>query len=71
VLLGDFNAHNELWLSEGTEDVRSRHISDAIANHGTGVLIEVMWTHMTANCSFSPEIDIVSATPATGPYSIS
>ena len=60
MILGDFNAHHELWNSEATQDNRGRLIADTINEKPFGVLNEDTPTRTTAISSTSPDISIVS-----------
>ena len=60
-ILGDLNAHHDLWLSESTPDTRGNALVDAIANLDCGIINEDLPTRVTNTASTSPDISIASS----------
>ena len=65
LILGDPNAHHNLWNTEDTEDERGRAFAKWIGDTDLGVLNEDVPTRVTATSSTSPDISI--ATPSLLP----
>lgn len=61
VIMGDFNAHNELWHSQLSND-RGDDLADQIDATNYGVINEDTYTRLTASVQSSPDITIVSHT---------
>ena len=61
LVLGDFNAHHELWYSEDSPDPRGRDIVDSISGINFGVINEDLPTRVTANSSTAPDISFASS----------
>ena len=62
LILGDLNAHHNLWLSEATEDRRGKAISDWLDSSTLGILNEDSATRVTSNASTAPDISLASPT---------
>ena len=60
-ILGDLNAHHDLWLSESTPNTRGNALADSIAANDCGIINEDLPTRMTNDSSTSPDISIASA----------
>ena len=61
LILGDVNAHHQLWHSEATEDARGRLIVNTINGLNFGVINEDQPTRVTATASTAPDISIASS----------
>ena len=62
LILGDLNAHNELWHTQDTPDSRGTLISDWIAERNEiGILNEDVPTRITANTCTAPDVSIATA----------
>ena len=61
MILGDVNAHNQLWHSEADNDSRGNALADAISGLTCGIINEDLPTRVTAQASTAPDISIVSA----------
>ena len=61
LILGDFNAHHELWYSEDSPDTRGRDIVDTFTNTNFGVINEDQPTRISNNSSTAPDISFASA----------
>jgi hypothetical protein len=61
LILGDFNAHHELWLSEGNTDARGTLIADSIAGINYGIVNDDQPTRVTSLASTAPDISIASS----------
>ena len=61
LVLGDFNAHHELWHSEIDEDTRGTQIADFMTETPFGILNEQLPTRVAHNINSSP--DITFSTP--------
>ena len=61
LILGDFNAHSQLWSTEDSEDDRGRDLADWIGNTNIGVLNEDQPTRVTANASTAPDVSLASS----------
>ncbi|MCP3662418.1 MAG: hypothetical protein GY696_07985 [Gammaproteobacteria bacterium] len=59
-ILGDINAHNELWHSEANSDARGRLLADTITNNSYGILNEDQPTRVTNLAATAPDISIAS-----------
>ncbi len=70
LILGDFNAHHELWHTEATADIRGRLLVDSISSLDFGVINEDQPTRVHSNSSTSPDISIASSNliPTTNWY---
>ena len=60
VILGDTNAHHELWFSELSKDTRGGLIASEIEGSIFAVLNEDSVTKVTASTSSSPDISLAS-----------
>ena len=60
LILGDVNAHHQLWHSDDTEDPRGRLIADWIGVSDLGILNEDLPTRVTATASTAPDLSIAS-----------
>ena len=60
LILGDFNAHHELWYSEGYQDIRGRELVDAISDKPFGILNEDLPTRIFNGANTAPDITLVS-----------
>ena len=60
VILGDINAHHELWFSELPEDTRRDLIASEIEGSTFTVLSEDSATRVTASTSSSPDFSLAS-----------
>ena len=60
-VLGDLNAHHDLWLSNSTTDARGNALADSIANLDCGIINENLPTRVTNTASTSPDISIASS----------
>ena len=58
MVLGDFNAHHELWFSP-TNDLRGESIADALTNLDFGPANEDLPTRVAAGSSTSPDISFL------------
>jgi hypothetical protein len=56
-VLGDFNAHNELWYSESNPDQRGRLLVDTIAGKEFGIINEDLPTRIVNDTSTAPDIN--------------
>ncbi len=61
LILGDVNAHHQLWHSEANEDVRGKLIVDTITGLNYGIINEDQPTRVTANASTAPDISMASS----------
>jgi hypothetical protein len=61
MILGDVNAHSQLWHSEATNDPRGNALADIISNRSCGVINEDLPTRVTDLASTAPDISIVSS----------
>ena len=61
LILGDVNAHHQMWHSEATEDARGRLFVDTITGINYGIINEDQPTRVTANASTAPDISIASS----------
>ena len=61
LILGDFNAHHELWHTEATTDTRGRLLVDSLSSLDYGVINEDIPTRVHNNSSTSPDISIASS----------
>ena len=61
LILGDFNAHHELWHSEATADTRGRLIVDTISSLDYGIINEDLPTRVHGDSTTSPDISIASS----------
>jgi hypothetical protein len=61
LILGDVNAHHQLWHSEANEDARGRLLVDTITGLNFGVINEDQPTRVTANASTAPDVSIASS----------
>ena len=61
LILGDFNAHHEMWHTDATEDARGRIIVDTIAGLDYGIINEDLPTRLQGNSATSPDLSIVSS----------
>ena len=60
-IIGDFNAHNELWYSESNPDQRGRHLVNTIAGKEFGIINEDLPTRIANGTSTAPDISIASS----------
>ena len=60
IVIGDFNAHNALWFSNGNQDARGRILADIITEKPFGVLNEDSATRIAGDTYSSPDISLVS-----------
>ncbi len=60
-VLGDLNAHHDLWLSNSTPDTRGNALADSIANLDCGIINENLPTRITPTATTSPDISIASS----------
>ena len=60
MVIGDFNAHHELWYSHGNQDNRGNNLVDAIANKPFGILNDDQPTRIFNDASTAPDISLVS-----------
>ena len=60
IIVGDFNAHHDHWLTDSNEDARGRIIVDTISDIPFGIINEDLPTRVTTNSSTSPDISISS-----------
>ena len=56
IVVGDFNAHHQHWLTNANEDNRGTLIVDTISNMPFGIINEDSPTLVTANVSSAPDI---------------
>ena len=61
LILGDFNAHNSLWFSDSTDNIRGNRVADLIGNRPLGILNEDLPTRVTEQCQSSPDISIATS----------
>ena len=61
LILGDFNAHHELWHSQATADIRGRLFVDSLSSLDYGVINEDLPTRVHNNSTTSPDISIASS----------
>ena len=61
LILGDFNAHSQLWHSTATDDTRGTALADTISNANCGILNEDLPTRVTHLASTAPDISIASS----------
>ncbi len=61
MILGDFNAHSQLWHSDATNDTRGNAIADYITGQTCGIINDDLPTRVTHLASTAPDISIVSA----------
>ena len=61
LILGDVNAHHDLWLSEATSDARGRKIVDTISGLDFGIINDYHPTRAANNSTSSPDISIASS----------
>ncbi|MCP3662500.1 MAG: hypothetical protein GY696_08405, partial [Gammaproteobacteria bacterium] len=61
MILGDVNAHSQLWHSDATNDSRGNALADAISGCPCGIINEDMPTRVTNFASTAPDITIVSS----------
>ncbi len=60
-VIGDMNAHNELWLTDSTPNHRGDALVDLIASNNCGILNEDLPTRVTDTASTSPDVSIASS----------
>ena len=60
MVLGDLNAHHELWLSQSTPDTRGNNLVDSISGLNYGIINEDQPTRVTPLASTAPDLSIVS-----------
>ena len=60
MILGDVNAHHELWHSEANTDARGNQLADTIADKPFGILNEDQPTRIFNGTSTAPDISIAS-----------
>ena len=65
LILGDVNAHHQLWHTNDTEDTRGQSIADWLGETTHGILNEDCPTRTTANSSTAPDLSIASSTILT------
>ena len=65
LILGDVNAHHQLWHTDDTEDARGQTIADWLGSNTHGILNEDSPTRITATCSTSPDLSIASSSILT------
>ena len=61
LVLGDLNAHHELWYSEDSSDLRGRDIADNISGTNFGIINEDLPTRIVSNSSTAPDISFASS----------
>ncbi len=61
MILGDVNAHNQLWHSDANNDPRGNALADVISARTCGVINEDLPTRVTPLASTAPDVSIVSA----------
>ena len=61
MVLGDVNAHHELWLTEATTDTRGRLLVDSISGIDYGIINGDHPTRVTPTASTAPDISITSS----------
>ena len=61
IILGDFNAHHELWFSRLRNDTRGTSLVDQIEPSDFVIINEDSPTRITNTCSSSPDITLVSS----------
>jgi hypothetical protein len=61
MVVGDFNAHHELWLTEATNDSRGNLLVDTISGLNFGIINNDQPTRVTNLASTAPDISIVSS----------
>ncbi len=61
LILGDFNAHSELWHSDATNDTRGNSLADTITGQTCGIINDDLPTRVTHLASTAPDISIASA----------
>ncbi len=61
LVLGDVNAHHQLWHSEANEDARGRLFVDTITGLDYGIINEDQPTRVTANASTAPDISMATS----------
>ena len=59
-IIGDVNAHHELWYSEATPDPRGRLLADTISGQDYGIINEDQPTRVTNQSSTAPDISLAS-----------
>ena len=65
LILGDVNAHHQLWHSDVADDNRGQLIADWLGDTTHGILNEDMPTRLTAACTSAPDLSIASSTILT------
>ena len=60
-VLGDLNAHNELWLTNSTANHRGNALVDFIAGHNCGIINADLPTRVTDTASTSPDVSLASS----------
>ena len=60
-ILGDLNAHHDLWLSNSTPNARGNALADSVAAKNCGIINEDLPTRVTNDASTSPDISIASS----------
>ena len=61
LIIGDFNAHHDLWYTEDAKDARGEMVADWISDSTLGIINEDMPTRVTAQASTAPDISIASS----------
>ena len=60
-VIGDLNAHNELWYSEANADSRGRDLVDTISGLDFGIINNDLPTRVTNQASTAPDVSIASS----------
>ena len=61
IILGDLNAHHEMWYSEDDKDARGELVAEWISDTDLGIINEDSPTRVTAAASTAPDLSIASA----------
>ncbi|WP_333764851.1 reverse transcriptase domain-containing protein [Streptomyces sp. IBSBF 2390] len=60
IIMGDINAHNDLWDPAITPDARGEDLAEQITGSDYGILNDLTPTRVTPTCSSSPDITLAS-----------
>ena len=60
LILGDFNAHHDMWFSEDNADQRGRALVDALTTIPYGIINEDLPTRITSQASTAPDLSLAS-----------
>ncbi len=60
-IIGDLNAHHELWHSVATPDARGNLLAETIAGNDCGIINDDLPTRVTSTASTAPDISIASS----------